>query len=184
MSEVTLPRRHSESPPPKGTIGFGKANDGKLVTFPATRPVLHDRAPDPENGRFGKHLFAVPDPRRAGSYIEFVADGSDADGYAARAVEHSIFAEAEGWPELCMAAVDAVRCHFGDPDTIPSDSIEPGWGNGVIDSFRSKLPTPPDRTSDAITASLLLIKIEQQLREIATAVGELADTLRDPNEAA
>lgn len=70
-----------------------------------------------------------------------------------------------------------------DPDTLPSDRIEPGWGNGVLDSYRSKLPTPPDETTNALAASTLL-EMADTLLDMCANLRKLAATMHDPNEAA
>jgi hypothetical protein len=44
--------------------------------------------------------------------VEESADG----GYEARALGHSIFTEAETLEELRVAVLDAVRCHFDEPE--------------------------------------------------------------------
>lgn len=48
--------------------------------------------------------------------ILFIVEEAPEGGYAARAVESSIFAEADDLDELRDAIRDAVRCHFGDAD--------------------------------------------------------------------
>ena len=44
--------------------------------------------------------------------IHFLVEEAPEGGYTARALGHSIFAEADSWEELKAAAQDAVRCHF------------------------------------------------------------------------
>ena len=51
----------------------------------------------------------------------FLAKDADEGGYIARALGHSIFAEADSWDELKAAFRDAVQCHFDEgeqPDLI------------------------------------------------------------------
>lgn len=179
----------------------GKNDSDGVVTFSGSTTGNGYTAPDIGDGRYGRHLFAVPDPRSAGAFIEFAALGSDEDGYTARAVEHSIFTGADTWHELCMAAVDAVRRHLGDPDSLQSDHIQPGWGNGVLDSIltETRKPTPPDEFDSTLAASVLReavmqmgaspsiadIFIEYTQRVIDERVdAKVRDGSRDPNEAA
>lgn len=47
MSETPLPRRHEESPRRRQTFATGRTGEnGKLVTFPASRPDPDDRPSD------------------------------------------------------------------------------------------------------------------------------------------
>jgi len=48
--------------------------------------------------------------------IIFLVEEGPEGGYEARALEHSIFTEAETVEELKEAAKDAVRCHFEGSD--------------------------------------------------------------------
>lgn len=50
--------------------------------------------------------------------VLFLVEESVEGGLVARALGHSIFAEADSWEELKEAIRDAVRCHF-DPDEQP-----------------------------------------------------------------
>lgn len=88
-----------------------------------------------------------------------------------------------------------------NPDRdLPSDRIIDGrrsnafaktlperpFGNGVLESFRSSLPTPPDAYERDLTASVLahrLERIEIELRNFVDAVRCLAETL-GPKDAA
>lgn len=90
MSEFLHPRRHEESPPRKRMGATGRSVPGNgIVTFPASRPVLHDCTPDPDTD-------------------------------------------------------------------LPSDRIEPRpFGNGILESYRSKLPTPDDEFDSTLAASVL-----------------------------
>ena len=45
--------------------------------------------------------------------LVFLVEDAPEGGYTARALEESIFTQAETWDELEEAARDAVRCHFG-----------------------------------------------------------------------
>jgi hypothetical protein len=55
-----------------------------------------------------------PDQRGRDTMTEiiFVVEPDPEGGYAAQALGHSIFAEADTWDELKAAVQDAVRCHF------------------------------------------------------------------------
>ncbi len=44
--------------------------------------------------------------------ITFLVEEAPEGGYTARALDHSIFTEADTWEELKKAAQEAVRCHF------------------------------------------------------------------------
>ena len=46
--------------------------------------------------------------------ITFAVEEVPEGGYAARALGHSIFTEADSLPELRVAIRDAVGCHFGE----------------------------------------------------------------------
>jgi len=48
--------------------------------------------------------------------ILFIVDEAPAGGYTARAVEASIFTEADSMDQLRDAVRDAARCHFDDAD--------------------------------------------------------------------
>jgi hypothetical protein len=48
--------------------------------------------------------------------IIFVVEDAPEGGYLARALGHSVFAEADTLPELYEQVRDAVRCHFEDED--------------------------------------------------------------------
>jgi hypothetical protein len=50
--------------------------------------------------------------------VLFLVEEADEGGYTARALGHSIFAEADTWEELKEAVRDAVHCHF-DPSDQP-----------------------------------------------------------------
>lgn len=50
--------------------------------------------------------------------VLFLVEDADEGGYVARALGHSIYAEADTWDELKEAVRDAVRCHF-DPGQQP-----------------------------------------------------------------
>jgi hypothetical protein len=53
--------------------------------------------------------------------VLFLVEDSAKGGYVARALGHSIYAEADSWQELVQAVRDAVRCHFDEteqPDLI------------------------------------------------------------------
>ena len=49
----------------------------------------------------------------------FVVEEAAEGGYLARALGESIFAEADTVPDLRVAVLDAVRCHFGDAPVVP-----------------------------------------------------------------
>jgi hypothetical protein len=53
------------------------------------------------------------------SEIIFLVEEAPEGGYLARALGHSIFAEADTWDELKAAVQDAVLCHF-EADEKPS----------------------------------------------------------------
>ena len=44
--------------------------------------------------------------------IIFLVEEAPEGGYLARALWHSIFTEADTWPELAQAVREAVSCHF------------------------------------------------------------------------
>ena len=44
--------------------------------------------------------------------IIFLVEEAPEGGYTARALGHSIFTEADAWPELTAAVREAVACHF------------------------------------------------------------------------
>lgn len=67
-------------------------------------------------------------------------------------------------------------------DEIPSDRIEPGWGNGVLDSYRSKLPTPNEQYGDALVISILR-RIAETHAKLAEDCRKLADALREDGAA-
>jgi hypothetical protein len=46
--------------------------------------------------------------------IIFLVEESPESGYVARALDHSIFTEADTWDELKQAIRDAIRCHFDE----------------------------------------------------------------------
>jgi predicted RNase H-like HicB family nuclease len=49
--------------------------------------------------------------------IVFLVEEDKEGGYTARALDHSIFTQAETWDELELMIEDAVRCHFdGDEE--------------------------------------------------------------------
>ena len=48
--------------------------------------------------------------------IIFLVEEAPEGGYVARALDHSIFTEADTWDELKKAIRDATRCHFGEAD--------------------------------------------------------------------
>ena len=48
--------------------------------------------------------------------IIFLVEESSEGGFEARALEHSIFTEAETYEEIKLAIRDAVYCHFDDGD--------------------------------------------------------------------
>lgn len=52
------------------------------------------------------------------------------------------------------------------------------WGNGILDSFRSKLPTPDDHIRDTLVASILE-QMAQTHAKLAEDMRRLADTLRE-----
>jgi|SRR5581483_4144454 len=49
-----------------------------------------------------------------GPEILFFVQGSPDDGYDARALGHSIFAQADTLEELRSKVEDAIKCHFGE----------------------------------------------------------------------
>lgn len=51
--------------------------------------------------------------------IIFLVEEAPEGGYQARALDHSIFTEADTFEELKAMAVDAVNCHF-DPENRPA----------------------------------------------------------------
>ena len=70
-------------------------------------------------------------------------------GYEARALGHSIFTQADTMDELRAMVKDAVACHFGDADTLPtirlveSKRFRLGSAKGeftVPDDFNDPLP--------------------------------------------
>jgi len=52
------------------------------------------------------------------SEIIFIIEESQETGYEARALDHSIFTEADTVEELKIMIKDAVQCHF-DPNEMP-----------------------------------------------------------------
>jgi hypothetical protein len=69
--------------------------------------------------------------------IIFLVEEAPEGGYVARALDHSIFTEADTWDELKQAIRDATRCHFdeADPDEViqrpmPYHLDAPGRGAG------------------------------------------------------
>jgi hypothetical protein len=46
--------------------------------------------------------------------LTFVAEREPGGGYAARALEASIFTEADDFESLCAMMLDATHCHFED----------------------------------------------------------------------
>jgi hypothetical protein len=48
--------------------------------------------------------------------IIFLVEDAPEGGYVARALGHSIFAEADMWEELKEAVRDAIQCHFDDEE--------------------------------------------------------------------
>ena len=55
--------------------------------------------------------------------IIFSVEEAPEGGYIARALEHSIFTEADTWDELKEMISDAVRCHF-DESNVPAIQIK------------------------------------------------------------
>jgi hypothetical protein len=53
------------------------------------------------------------------SEIIFQVNPAPEGGYTAQALGHSIFTEADSWPELRTMVKDAVHCHFDEAD-MPS----------------------------------------------------------------
>ena len=53
------------------------------------------------------------------SEIIFLVEEAPEGGFTARALEHSIFTEADTWDELRSAVRDAVRCHFEEDNRPP-----------------------------------------------------------------
>jgi len=51
-----------------------------------------------------------------GNEIIFIIEESPETGYEARALDHSIYTEADTIEELKIMVKDAVRCHFNEPD--------------------------------------------------------------------
>ena len=51
------------------------------------------------------------------SEIIFVVEQAPEGGFTARALDASIFTQAESTEELHVRVRDAVRCHYGDSDT-------------------------------------------------------------------
>ena len=50
------------------------------------------------------------------SEIMFLVEEADEGGYTARALDHSIYTDAETMEELKANIKDAVMCHFGDEE--------------------------------------------------------------------
>ena len=48
--------------------------------------------------------------------IIFLVEEAPEGGYQAKAIGHSIFTEADTYPELKTMVVDAVQCHFEEKD--------------------------------------------------------------------
>ena len=48
--------------------------------------------------------------------VIFLVEEAGEGGYTARALGHSIFSQADNMEELRTEIVDAVRCHFDEPD--------------------------------------------------------------------
>ena len=48
--------------------------------------------------------------------VLFLVEDADDGGYIARALDCSIFTEADSWEELKQAIRDAVQCHFDECD--------------------------------------------------------------------
>ena len=48
--------------------------------------------------------------------IIFVVEEAPEGGFTARALDYSIFTEADSWDELKEAAQEAVSCHFDDAE--------------------------------------------------------------------
>lgn len=48
--------------------------------------------------------------------VLFLVEDADDGGYTARALDCSIFTEADSWEELKQAIRDAVQCHFDECD--------------------------------------------------------------------
>lgn len=56
------------------------------------------------------------------------------------------------------------------------------WGNGMLESLRSKLPTPDDQLRDTLVASILE-QMAQTHAKLAEDMRKLADTLREDGAA-
>ena len=50
--------------------------------------------------------------------IIFLVEEAPESGYVARALDHSIFTEADTWDELKQAIRDAIRCHFDEDESL------------------------------------------------------------------
>lgn len=50
--------------------------------------------------------------------VIFIVEESNEGGYEARALNHSIFTEADELESLKTNIIDAVKCHFDETDTI------------------------------------------------------------------
>ncbi len=48
--------------------------------------------------------------------VIFLVEEAGEGGYTARALGHSIFSQVDNMEELRTEIVDAVRCHFDEPD--------------------------------------------------------------------
>lgn len=99
MSEVPLPHRHEESPPRRQTFVTGRTGEnGKLVTFPASAKVEHDRNP------------ADPDARPSDRIVPGTPDSEMGDALAQsnirRALERGLCAAGNG--TLDRTLIDSV----------------------------------------------------------------------------
>jgi len=64
-------------------------------------------------------LFLLTSGILSGVEVIFDVRDSDEGGYCARALDHSIFTQAETWDELRRNVVEAVSLHFEDAAARP-----------------------------------------------------------------
>jgi hypothetical protein len=63
-------------------------------------------------------------------------------GYVARALDHSIFTQADSMDELKVNVADAVRCHFDDGEPLPEVRlVEQQF---IFGSAKGKFTVPDD----------------------------------------
>jgi predicted RNase H-like HicB family nuclease len=72
----------------------------------------------------------------------FSVKKSSEGGYEARALDHSIFTQAETMDELKLNVSEAVRCHFDDGEPLPA--IRLVEARRIFGSAKGKFTVPDD----------------------------------------